>query len=353
MIYELKDFTNITFDGFNFNLPEETIQMISNLSLEVGSPSYIKTPVFRKRENPLKTMGTTMANGQDYFTNGNNSNNSNSNSNNSNNSNSNNSNFKKKRGNKNMEIVNDDDWEALRNFQTTKIEKKEGIETNMDMIRSYLNKITDKNYSDMKHKILEVLNQMVSEDKNNEEIFRISSTIFEIASTNRFYSKIYADLYSELIKQYEPMRFVFQKSFDSFMDLFQTIEYVDPLVDYDKFCKINKINEKRKALSTFFINLMINQIITKEQIIYIIHHLLTQIYQFITMEDKKNEVDELTENVVLLFKRELFVEKDCKTEVIAGMNITQLIEFFANCKVKDFKSLTNKTVFKFMDMIDM
>jgi hypothetical protein len=339
MIYQLKDFTDITFDGFNFSLPEETIQIISSLSLEVGSPSYIKTPVFRKRENPLKSTLIATDSIPDYFAN--------------NGNNSNNSNFKRKRGNKNMEIINDDEWEALRNFQTTKIEKKEGIESNIDIIRSYLNKITDKNYADMKNKIVEILNQMDSEDTNNEEISRISSIIFEIASTNRFYSKIYADLYSELIQQFEPMRFIFQKSFDSFMDLFQTIEYVDPSVDYDKFCKINKTNEKRKALSTFFINLMMNKMISKEKIIHIIQHLLLQIYTFISVEDKKNEVDELTENVVLLFKKELFTEKDCEMKVIANMNITELIEFFANCKVKDFKSLTNKSIFKFMDMIDM
>jgi hypothetical protein len=71
------------------------------------------------------------------------------------------------------------------------------------------------------------------------------------------------------------------------------------------------------------------------------------------MDEKKNEVDELTENIVLLFKRELFTEKDCEKEVVSGMNISQLIEFLANCKVKDFKSLTNKSIFKFMDMIDM
>ena len=349
MIYQLKDFTDITFDGFNYSLPEETIQIISSLSLEVGSPSYIKTPVFRKRENPLKSTGLGGTDSiPDYFGSNNSNNNTNNNTNNTNNSN-----FKKKRGNKNMEIINDDDWEALRNFQTTKIEKKEGIESNIDIIRSYLNKITDKNYVDMKNKIVEILNQMDSEDINNEEISRISSIIFEIASTNRFYSKIYADLYSELIQQFEPMRFIFQKSFDSFMDLFQTIEYVDPSVDYDRFCKNNKTNEKRKALSTFFINLMTNKMISKEKIIHIIHHLLSQIHEFISVEDKKNEVDELTENIVLLFKKELFSQKDCETKVTADMNITELIEFFANCKVKDFKSLTNKSIFKFMDMIDM
>ena len=98
---------------------------------------------------------------------------------------------------------------------------------------------------------------------------------------------------------------------------------------------------------------MINQIISKEKIIHIVQILLRQIYDFIHVEDKKNEVDEITENVVLLFKKELFSKKECETKVVADMNISQLIEYFANCKVKDFKSLTNKTIFKFMDMIDM
>lgn len=335
MTYQLRDYTDITFDGFNFTLPEETIQIISSLSLEVGSPSYIKTPVFRKRES----MKQGLSGVPESFTNGNGNGNNN---------------LKKKRGNKNIEVINDDDWEALRNFHTTKIEKNVGVESNIDMIRSYLNKITDKNYLDMKDKIFELLNVILDENQNNdEEMIRISSIIFEIASTNRFYSKIYADLYSELIHKYEPMRLVFQSSFDRFMDLFHVIEYVDPSVDYDKFCKNNKNNEKRKALSTFFINLMINQIISKEKIIHIVQILLRQIYDFISVEDKKNEVDEITENVVLLFKKELFSKKECENNVVADMNINQLIEYFANCKVKDFKSLTNKTIFKFMDMIDM
>lgn len=53
-MYTLKDFTNITFDGFDFTLPEATLALISELSLEVGSPSYIKTPVFQKKRPQFK-----------------------------------------------------------------------------------------------------------------------------------------------------------------------------------------------------------------------------------------------------------------------------------------------------------
>ena len=39
--------------------------------------------------------------------------------------------------------------------------------------------------------------------------------------------------------------------------------------------------------------------------------------------------------------------------LIDGYKIEDIIEIIANSKIKDYKSLTNKTVFKFMDMIDM
>ena len=82
--YTIKDFNNVIFNGFEYSLPEETIALISSLSLEVGSTSYIKTDVFQKRENPLKStsipgIGTAAVN----------------------------ANFKKKRGNKNIEVLND------------------------------------------------------------------------------------------------------------------------------------------------------------------------------------------------------------------------------------------------------
>ena len=89
--YTLNDFNNIIFNGFNYELPAETIRVISELALEVGSPDYVKTPIFQKRENPMKSDVLASSN----------------------------PNFKKKKG-KNMEI-NDGDWEALRTFKLQKL----------------------------------------------------------------------------------------------------------------------------------------------------------------------------------------------------------------------------------------
>jgi hypothetical protein len=332
--YSFDDFNSISFDGFNFTLPQETIRIIQELARQVGSPSYVKTPIFQKRENPLKVQPT-----REGALSG----------------------FKKKRS-KNNEVLNDEDWETFRTFQPTKIEKKEGIDAKFDLIRSNLNKLTDKSYLELKEKIMDTMKEIVQDGTTTEDsatetkdILTIGKSIFDIASTNRFYSKIYADLYAELIGRFEIMKDVFYNSFDTFLEMFNNIEYIDPSVDYDKFCKINKDNEKRRALSAFFMNLMINNVITREKITLILKNLLCQINTFISIENKKNEVDEITENISILYKKELFenISNMNSDFTVDGMTINDFIVKIANSKPKDYLSLTNKTIFKFMDMIEM
>jgi hypothetical protein len=324
--YSLEFFNNLTFNGFNYNMPTDIVNIISELALEVGAPTYVKTPVFQKREersNLLKDTPITTSNQQNY----------------------------KKRKNRNMES-SEEDWEIVRTFQATKIEQTTGVDAQIDIFRSYLNKLTDKNYNDYKNKVLELIDKLKNENIPMEEMSKISFAIFEIASANRFYSKMYADLYTDIIMQYEFMREPFDQCWHKFLELFDTIEYLDSAVDYDKFCKINKDNEKRKSISTFFINLMNTNIISHSQIILITRKLLSMISQFIEMENKKNEVDEIAENIAILYKKELY-EDDLEEDKINGLTITEVIEKIANSKVKDYPSITKKTIFKFMDLIDM
>jgi hypothetical protein len=100
---------------------------------------------------------------------------------------------------------------------------------------------------------------------------------------------------------------------------------------------------------------MINGIIPEKTVMNITRNLLNQIYTFISMDDKKNEVDELTENIAILYKKDMYDDVDgvVKYSQIDGFTISEVIEKIAKSKVKDYKSLTNKSLFKFMDMIDM
>lgn len=322
--YTLADVQNIIFQGFDYKVPNETLETISVLAMQVGSPDYVKTPIFQKRENPLKTENPKDINIP-----------------------------KKRKNNKATEIINDEDWESIRNFQTTKIESKVGLDADIDLIRVYINKITEKNYIDMRNKIVEIIGKLEIQNSNTE-LVKISVNIFDIASSNRYYSKIYADLYSDLSSEFNFIKLACEDNLKRFMDLFNNIEYVDPNENYDRFCEINKINEKRKSLASFYINLMINGIISKTEIMTITRNLLNNIYNFISIDDKKNEVDELTETISILYKKDLYEnDKGNHYENIDGYTINELIKKIAKSKVKDYKSLTNKSLFKFMDLIDM
>jgi hypothetical protein len=296
--------------------------------MQVGSPDYVKTPVFKNSYNSMKVeLDILSLPAKDYP--------------------------KKRKGNKGVEVLNDDDWNTIRTFQTTKIETKTGIDADFNSIRSIINKMTDKNYSDMKNKIIEIIEKIVSENSHSN-LSGIGENIFDIASSNRYYSKIYADLYAELSSKFDFIKTKYEVNFNKFTELFNNIEYVDSNENYDKFCEINKINEKRKSLAAFYINLMNSGIISNNEIMVITRNLLAKVYEFISLENKKNEVEELTETIAILYKKDLYEDDNAENyEQIEGYTISEIIEKLANSKVKNYKSLTNKSLFKFMDLIDM
>ena len=101
--YTLEQIEDIIFKGFDYQVSEEVMEKISNLAMQVGSPDYVRTPVFKKRDNPMKVEPTSASGTiKDQS--------------------------KKRRGNKAMEISNDEEWDSIKTFQTTKIEDREGIE---------------------------------------------------------------------------------------------------------------------------------------------------------------------------------------------------------------------------------
>ena len=331
MRYNLTDFHNITFNGFEIKLPEDTLSIISEIAQQVGSPSYIRTPIFAKKENTMSTACSSKygSTGPD-------------------------SGFKRRKRNKNIESVSDEDWESIRTFQATKIEQKSGIDSKIDLLRTCLNKLTDKNYNELIGKIVEIFEELLKNETSDEDMLKVGNSIFDIASNNRFFSKIYADLYALLIQKFEIMKVIFENSLDTFLELFKTIEYVESEQDYDRFCKINKDNEKRKALSLFFVNLCTNKIISEEKIVTIACDLMKQVVNLIKENNKKNEVDEITENIAILYNKSIFDK--CSSEVeqkIDNELFVDIVNRLSLCKVKTYPSLSNKSIFKYMDMIDV
>ena len=93
----------------------------------------------------------------------------------------------------------DEQWETQPVFVATSKVTREGMEKQLNDIRVYLNKISTKTYETLKTNIMdEIANFMESESENDNfetDFQRIISFVFDIASSNKFYSELYAELY--------------------------------------------------------------------------------------------------------------------------------------------------------------
>ena len=383
--YDLPDYAAFMNMGFDLKLADDVLKSVSELADLVGAPTYVKTPVFPVRSelgssslggaatgyhvagssaNTFQSrIGSAGIGGESFITRqssmahggvgGGGS-----------------STITRQR-NASQQIPNSE-WETILAFQKTEIQKKEGIELSIDNIRSYLNKLTDKTYAAMLSNILKEIAALftASNDDKSEEhntiavMNRVASSIFTTASSNSFYSEIYARLFRDLMaqesddqSQYAVFRVVFEKNLASFMSLFETIEYCDPKKNYDKFCDINKANEKRKAMSLFIVNLMKNGIVEKKHVLAIMRQIQELMYTNMRQEGKTNEVDELAENLYIMVKH-----SHATLKTVSATNDAEVAELFAQrleliveiskLKIKSKPSITNKTIFKHLDMLD-
>jgi hypothetical protein len=322
--YTLQDFNTIIFNGFNFTLGDDIVHKINELAAQVGSPTYIKTPVFQKKDRSAESAASPSTNSK-----------------------------RRRDANNNNKFNNHGsggDGDKL--FNATKLVHKTGLDAEIDLIRSYLNKITDRTFADMRSNIIGLLDKLIEENSISQaDVMRISSYLFEFASTNRYFSKLYADLYTELVNKYECMKQTLDDSFHSFLELFINIEYVDPDVNYDEFCRINKVNEKRKALSAFFINLSANNLLSHDKLVDLTHKMILRVVEYMPMSDKKAHVDEYTENIAILFNKGEYAKVTDK--FIDGKTITETIKMLATSKPKTYPGLSSKCIFKYMDLVDM
>ena len=303
--YTLSDFKNKENSGNIPELESLVIEKINKLATRVGAPTYQKTPVF-KRYN---------------YSN------------------------KKKKVNEN---ISSNDWETIRNFKTTTLDKNmEGLEAQMDQIRSYLNKLTLDNYDEISNEIKLVIKDIV-EQNEEDYLSKIGVSIFEIGSANRFLSKVYVKLYKELIVTYPIMKNVCTSNFNSFQSLFETFDSCDASEDYDRFCDITKQNEKRKALSKFLMICVEYNIIEIESMENIILDFIKKINIYIEEADKENAVDEIVANLAIMILSIVSVFK----KMNSNTKIFKEIEVLSDLNVKQHPGLSNKTLFKFLDIVE-
>lgn len=304
MVYSLKDFENISWTN-KFELSAESIELINNLSNQVASPDYVKTPKFTSNDRPM---------------------------------------YKKNRKHNNDHLKSED-WETIRNFKKTEIVKKEGIEKELDSIRLLINKLTEKSYPVIIEKICDTLDELTSnKDYDNACMDRIGYAIFSMATSNKFNSNVYAKLCKTLNNKYDFMVPIISNNISEFMKLFDNMVFVDSVENYDKFCDMNIENERRRSMSLFLTSLYKNNVITLDFVFDNIVNIQTKMMAMKNDESKKMENDEFIENLFTLITNIDSPESSDKWEsVLANIN---------DIKTTKYPGITSKCKFKHMDLID-
>jgi hypothetical protein len=281
--------------------------------------------------------------------------------------------------------MGEDNWDNIKKNDIFKKEivktDKSDIEKIIQEIRISLNKMTDKNYvkqrDEIKNKMKSIMEteeideserevedpqketgKKIDKSKKEEEWRKVGKILFDIASTNKFFSKIYAQLYLELIEEFA----LFQEIVDIFIEGFilklQTIQYVDPDKDYDGYCKYTKQQDERKAMTGFLVHLGVGYLVLGEKGIEmvaklreIVVELTEKIVGLIDKESSTNEVEEITEILFLFFS---VGGNTLINEWKKGGNwkegVSEKMLFLSKQKVKEHPSLSSRALFKFSDI---
>lgn len=308
MRYYLSDFENYISQNKLQNLPDKTLNIITQLASQVGAPEYVKTPQFK----PNYT------------------------------------NFNRRRKKEN-EFIDDNDWETFRNFQTTEIVKHEGLDINLHKMRKSLNILTSKNYSKILNEIVEEFD-FVMKNKTPNDVLVISNLFYEIVSTNTLYSNLSAKLFKELYDKTDNFKKILDQNVKNIELKINNIKYIDPDIDYDLFCDNNKNNEKIRGEFLFLSNLVKIDVVSIDCAINIIDILFTILNKYIEEKDKKNEIDELSEIIYIFVSNVFNLIKNFDNE--KSNNIFSTIENISKMKMKTTPGISNKCIFKHMDLLD-
>ena len=301
--YTCEQFEEIKFQGFDHTTRQEVLDMISLLAEKVGAPSYVKTPIFEKRVDHKKRSKPF--------------------------------------------AVSDEEWDMVRNFKGGGSVPSRG-DAEVESIRSMLNKVSEPTYQNIKASMLAQIGILRQSEDSACKVDTVVDLVLDVASSNHFYSALYADLCAALCEGFPEFKERVPDRFNKFVGCFSSIVIGDPAEDYDGFCRANLENDKRRAHGVFFVNLMKRGLLSEYDIILLVDNLQTLLSAAIDQRDT-SRAEEITENLFVITSS----CPDQLRDTAAFPNILSKLKAIATSKPKVCPGLNNKIVFKHMDILDL
>ena len=294
--YRIEDFSNIAFSGFSYKLPDHVIQVIKTLEASIVPTEEPKTQqptTAVTRRKPKQVIGGSRV----------------------------------------------DDWNMVRASKPAEV--KDGPEKVIKDIRIALNKFTNKN-ADTQTELLTQLIRQVGED----DIGKMTNMVFDIVSSNGFYSGIYVALYKHLIAEFTFFADKLPDILGKYKDSFNNIVPVDPNVDYDAYCLYTKRNDLRKSMTAFIVNLAKQSVLKTSDIIDLISHLENLVLTLAIDASQSNAIEEIVDNLYIIITESKSVLNNW-----SAANIFKISQLRKQDAAK-YAGISTRSSFKAMDILD-
>ena len=166
-------------------------------------------------------------------------------------------------------------------------------------------------------------------------------SIFDISSVNKFWVKLYAKLFNKLIDHFPKMRNICLTHFNILLNIFDNIRFGNE-EEYDSFCEINKENEKRRSLLSFYAELYKYEILSNDEIQILVEKMFTLIYN----SNEKNLTEEIFENINIIIKE---LGDTILNEPLFDIIQDNLIKFY---NIINKNNISKKIKFKLLDIFE-
>lgn len=249
------------------------------------------------------------------------------------------------------------DWKLKSGFALTKFAALDNSQQLIGEIRTDMNKLSEKNLlpklETLKKHVNEIMDSSDSDndsDGNNEQPSKITKIMDVIyaSSVNYKLPLLYSRAYETVYEMYpeEVAAFIedkLKKHSESMENIIDVSEK-----DYDKFCEFNLENNIRKNFTTLLCEIAKQGKISTVPVIRmtgILSNLLEQVLAKIDHKIKQKEVEEITENIVLIFASlGKMVEKE---------KYLPTIQTIVGYKSGEKPGLSSRTKFKYMDLANL
>lgn len=245
--------------------------------------------------------------------------------------------------------VEEEDWEAIRAFKSTKLVTKTGVDKRINDIRVMMNKLSPSNAETMEGGIMQQLQEYYSsEDKNEDADVKLASAMLQVCISNKFYDDLFAKFYKRLVETH----IMFRASLDSLVAEtkgMELIQYVDADIDYDAYCAYNKVIDARKAKCLFIMNMMKHGVIAVDVVLDVLQWIMELIMINIVLDGRAKEIEELAE-IVFVFVNKCDGAFD-QSEIWIS-KILPVVQQLGCATNKQYPSISNRIIFKFKDILD-